>query len=138
MTILLYSPNLSGQVINEAKQETIIIYLSPIGTNATVGTGRARIDPLPWGFTISSIVLTVTTAPTGSAMIVDLNDDGVSMFSTRISIDAGETSSATAAAPYMLASSTIASGSILTVDIDQVGATVAGQRPQLTIVGVRA
>lgn len=57
---------------------------------------------------------------------VDLNDDGVSVFSTVLTIDSSEKISTTAATPAVISNPTIAADSLMTVDIDSIGATVAG------------
>ena len=68
----------------------------------------------------------VKTAPTGSVATFDLNEGGTSVLSTKITIDATEFNSETAAIPPVISDSTIAANAVLTVDIDGVGSTIAG------------
>lgn len=105
--------------------------------NAFVGTNLASIGYFPYDVIITDLVLSVDTAPTGSTLVVDLNKNGASILSTPISIDATETNSTTAAVPYVLSSATIAVGDKLSVDIDQIGATLPGVDVQLIINLVR-
>jgi hypothetical protein len=74
---------------------------------------------------ITGVLISVGTAPTGASILVDVNVNGTTIFTTQgnrpsIAI-AGFVS--TVAVPAV---TTIANGSYLTVDIDQIGSTVAG------------
>lgn len=78
---------------------------------------RARID---------EIRIHVGTAPTGANLIVDVNDDGTTIFTTqgnRPEITAGGTDD-TSGTPD--GGADIAKDSVLSIDIDQVGSTVPG------------
>lgn len=91
----------------------------------TVNFGATRI-PLPPG-TLKTVRLAVGTAPTGADIIVDVNKNGTTVFTdqtVRPKILAGQAVSALAGVPA--ATATLADGDYLTVDVDQVGATVAG------------
>lgn len=111
------------------------VYLQYDGLNAVADTDVNRFFLLN-DFYLENITLTMRVAPTGSAFVVDVNDDGTSILSTKLTIDAGETSSTTAV-PYVLTAdpTVIAAGSLLTFDVDQVGSTIAGSGSQLDIEG---
>ena len=126
----------SGGLTSQA--ESILLVLEPLDTDASAGTKKGLIPRFPYNLDNITLNLAVDTAPTGSTFIVDLNIDDTSILSTKISIDAGETDSSTATTPYVLTTTSIAEGAKVTVDIDQVGATVPGQNPVLTIEGVRS
>jgi hypothetical protein len=73
----------------------------------------------------------VGTAPTGAAILVDVNKNGTTIFTTqgnRPSIAAGGNASS-AAVPDV---TSLAAGDFLTVDVDQIGSTVAGS--DLTVI----
>lgn len=91
----------------------------------------------PFDFTIQTIILTLTTAPTGSNFIVNIKKNGVSIFNTLLSVDAGEKTSVTATTPYVLNTNIINQGDLLSFSVTQVGATVRGQYPVIVINGVR-
>ena len=76
--------------------------------------------------TLSAVSVNVVTAPTGSIATFDINEGGVSILSTKITIDAGEFTSETAATPPVISDSSIAANAIITVDIDGVGSTITG------------
>lgn len=106
---------------------------SATGTLAVAaGTHRLHNDTGAT-LTITSVRATVGTAPTGADLIVDLNLDGSTIFTTqsnRPTIAAG-TSTDLANAINVTA---WPSGSYLSVDIDQVGSTVAGSDLTVTVV----
>ncbi len=91
----------------------------------SVTTGALRL-PVEGAYTITGIRLMVGTAPTGTALLLDVNKNGTTIFTTqanRPTIAAGATSGGPGAAPNV---TSLAAGDYLTVDIDQVGSTVAG------------
>lgn len=83
--------------------------------------------------TVQSVKLAVDTAPTGADLIVDIHKNGTTMFTTqgnRPTIAATETSD-TSVAPDVVA---IAAGDKITLEIDQVGSTVAGANLAATVI----
>jgi hypothetical protein len=69
---------------------------------------------------------------------VDINEAGTSVLSTKLSIDAGETSSSTAATPPVISDSALANGAVISIDIDQIGSTVAGAGLKVTLYVTRS
>lgn len=75
--------------------------------------------------TFTMVELAIVTAPTGAAVLVDVNVDGTTIFSTQsnrptIAISGNEGNSTT------FNTATVADGHYITVNIDQVGSTVVG------------
>lgn len=105
-------------------------------TDLTSGTAKVTLR-IPYAMTITSISASVNTAPVGSTLVVDINENGTSILSTKLSIDAGEKTSTTAATPYVLSDTAIAADSEITIDIDQVGASTAGKGLKVIIIGTR-
>jgi hypothetical protein len=101
-----------------------IAQFSRSGTLSVVtGQGRFRF---PFAATILGATAAVGTAPTGASLIADVSKNGTTIFTTqanRPTIAAGANATTTEPAPDV---TTIAAGDYLTVDIDQVGSTVAG------------
>jgi hypothetical protein len=95
-------------------------------TSLTTGTSKLTFDMPNYATTLTGVSANVKTAPTGSTLIFDLNEGGTSVLSTKVSIDIGETNSETAAVPPVISDSAIAANATMTVDIDQVGSTIAG------------
>lgn len=120
---------------SSAVKKEIIVAASDETTALTTGTAKVTFRA-PEDMYLSAIHLprtSVTTAPVGANLNVDIDDDGVSIFSTVISIDDGEGTSTTAATPCVLTSSFIADDSKVTIDIAQVGSTTAGAGLKVTI-----
>ncbi len=65
----------------------------------------------------------VDTAPAGSALIIDINDDGSTIFSTNAEIDDAGTEED---GNHKFTQTEIAAGSDITLDVDQVGSGTAG------------
>lgn len=106
-------------------------------TALTTGTGKHTFR-MPYAFTVAETRANVTTAPTGDTLIVDINEGGASILSTKLSIDAGEKTSKTAATPAVMSDADLADDAEITVDIDQIGSSVAGAGLKILLLGQRA
>ena len=109
-------------------KEAIGFAVSDETTALTTGTGKIEFQ-MPYAFTVTEVVATVTTAPTTNAgFTVDINEGGVSILSTKITIDATEKTSRTATTPAVISDSSLADNAVITVDIDALssGGTEAG------------
>ena len=87
---------------------------------------------MPIACTLVKVSASVTTAPTGSTLIFDINKNGTSILSTKLSIDEDEKTSKTAI-PAVISDSAILNDSEMTIDIDQVGGAVAGAGAKIII-----
>lgn len=105
-------------------------------TDLTTGTAKATFR-MPYAMTLTEVRASVTTAPTGAALQIDINENGTTIFSTEPTIDAGEKTTATAATPSVLSDTALADDSEITVDIVQVGSTIAGAGLKVWLIGVR-
>lgn len=87
-----------------------------------VGGARYYVEQ---AMSISTVRVSVGTAPTGAAILVDVNKNGTTIYTTQANRPqiAVSTNTATGNSPNV---TTLAAGDYLTVDIDQVGSTVAG------------
>jgi hypothetical protein len=106
-------------------------------TAIVAGTNRVRFR-MPYAMNLTAVRVTMGTAPTGSTAIFDVRENGTTIFSTKPTIDAGEFSTVTAAVPSVLSDVTLADDAEITVNFDQVGATVAGAGVKLWLIGTRA
>lgn len=90
-------------------------------TAITVGTAKVTFR-VPYNFLISGVRASLTTAQSsGSIFTVDINKNGTSILSTKITIDNTEKTSKTAATAAVLSSSTFTDDDEITIDVDQVG-----------------
>lgn len=118
--------------------EVISIACSDETTDLTTGTAKATFR-MPFAMTLTEVRASVTTAPTGSTLIVDINEGGATIMTTnKLSIDATEKTSETAATAPGITDSALADDAEITVDIDQIGSTVAGTGLKIYLIGTRA
>ncbi|MDR7103001.1 hypothetical protein [Croceicoccus sp. BE223] len=116
--------------------ESIVIACSDETTALAAGTAKVTFR-MPYAFTLSAVRASVTTAPTGSVLTVDINEGGVSILSTKLTIDASEKTSTTAATAAVISDSSLADDAEMTIDIDGVGSTVAGAGLKVYLIGTR-
>lgn len=101
------------------------------GGALTVASGTFRYPIKGGTFNIDSVAAMVGTAPTGAALIVDVKKNGTTIFGTagnRPTVAAGANAATVGA--YSITS--VTTGDYLSVDIVQIGSTVAGS--DLTLV----
>lgn len=111
----------SGSTINLKPLSTMAIALGDEETPLAAAVGVVSFHA-PVGFTLTDVVAGLTTAQTsGTVVTFDINEGGVSILSTKITIDNTEDVSTTAATPPVLSDTVIAAGAKLTIDIDQIG-----------------
>jgi hypothetical protein len=107
-------------------------------TTALTTTGVKATFRMPCAMTLTGVRASVTTAPTGSTLIVNIKENGTTILSTLLSIDATEKTSTTAATPAVISDSALADDSEITIEITQIGSTVAGAGLKVTLLGTRA
>ena len=66
-----------------------------------------------------------------------MNEGGTSILSTKLTFDASEKTTTTAATPRVISDSSLADDAEITIDIDAVGSTVAGAGLKVTLIGTR-
>jgi len=113
---------------DHAHQRDSDVIVIPVGDESsalTTGTNRVRFR-MPFAATLLAVRANVNTAPTGSTLIVDVNEAGTSVLGTKLSIDASEFSSTTAASAATITDSSLADDAEISIDIDQIGGSVAG------------
>lgn len=124
-----------GQSASTGQVVVIPIAVSDETTALTTGTAKVTFR-MPFAMTLTAVRSSVTTAPTGSALVVDINEGGSTILSTKLSIDASEKTSTTAATPAVISDTALADDAEITIDIDQVGSTVAGAGLKVYLIGM--
>ena len=114
--------------------QSLIVACSDETTALTTGNAKATLR-MPYAFTLTAVRASVTTAPVGSTLTVDINEAGSTILSTKITIDASEKTSTTAATPPVISDTSLADDAQMTVDIDQVGSSTAGAGLKVTLIG---
>ena len=90
---------------------------------------------MPFAMTLSSVRASLTSASTSGTPTVDINESGVSILSTKLTIDVNEKTSVTAAVPAVISDTSLAFDAEITVDIDVAGANAAGLK--VWLIGTR-
>jgi len=116
--------------------QAIIIAVGDETSDLTTGTNKVRFR-MPYPFTLSEVRANVNTAPTGANIVVDINESGSSILSTKLSIDATESTSTTAATPAVISDAALADDAEMSIDIDQVGSTIAGAGLKVALIGTK-
>lgn len=117
--------------------ESFIIACSDETTALTTGTAKVTFR-MPYAFTVSAVRASVTTAPTGGTLLtVDINENGTTILSTKLTFDASEKTTTTAVTPAVISDTSLADDAEITIDIDAVGSTIAGAGLKVYIIGSR-
>lgn len=116
--------------------ESLVIACSDETTAISTGTAKVTFR-MPYAFTLTAVRASVTTAPTGSTIIIDINEAGSTILSTKLSIDASEKTSTTAASAAVISDTSLADDAEITIDFDQVGSTIAGAGVKVYLIGSR-
>lgn len=115
----------------------IVVAVSDETTALTTGTAKTTFR-MPFAMNVDEVRASVSTAPTDAALIVDINETAASILSTEISIDSGQKTSTTSGTPPVISDASLADDAEITIDIDQVGSTIAGAGLKVYIIGTRA
>lgn len=118
------------------QREAMEIAISDETSDLTSGTTKIT-KRMPYRMLITSAKASVTNAPVGTALIIDVNRNGTSIFSKKLYIDSNEETTATASTTSVLASgqSTLQDDDVITIDIDQIGSTTAGVGAKVYLIG---
>lgn len=118
--------------------ESLIIPCSDESTALTTGTAKITFR-MPYAFTVTAVRASLTVAgSTSGTTTVDINEGGTSILSTKLTINAGELTSTTAATAPVISDSALADDAEITIDVDAIttGATEAGLK--VTLIGTQA
>lgn len=120
----LQTPSRAPGFVYQADVSRVATQFTSGAISTATGTYRWYNDtdrPL----TIAAVRASAGTAPTGSSLIVDVNIDGTTAYTTQANRPAIAVSTNTIAATLPDVTS-VAAGSYLSFDVDQVGSSVAG------------
>lgn len=93
--------------------------------NLVTATGVMRWY-IPQNATITGVYASVNTAPTGAAILVDVNLNGTTIFTTQANRPTIAVSGFYSGVVTSMNVTAVTAGQYLTVDVDQVGSTIAG------------
>lgn len=133
----LYIYKASGWVVvvtGGAAIPTMMIAVSDETTDLVTGINKITFRATQ-AMTLLEIRANCATAPTGSKIIVDINVNGSSILSTKLTIDAGEKTSVIADVAAVISDASIVDDDEITIDVDQIGSVIAGAGLKVTLIG---
>lgn len=102
-------------------KQAIGIACSDETTALTTGTAKATFR-IPYPFTLTEVRSNLGVAQaSGSIFTVDINENGSSILSTKLTINNGSKTSVGATTPAVISDASLADDAEITIDIDQVG-----------------
>jgi hypothetical protein len=117
-----------------AVESVITLVVSDETTALTTGAGKMTVRT-PFAMTLTAVRASVSAAPTGSLLTVDINEAGTSILSTKLTIDDSEKTSTTATAAVVISDPELSDDAEVSVDIDTVGSTFAGAGLKVYLIG---
>lgn len=115
--------------------EALIVAVGDETTAITAGTGKVTFR-MPFAMTLTAVRASLTTASSSGTPTFDINEGGVSILSTKLTIDANEKTSTTAATAAVISDAALADDAEITIDVDVAGTGAAGAKVYL--IGTRA
>lgn len=107
--------------------ETIMIALGDETTALSTGTAVVKFR-MPYAFKVLKVKASLTTVSSSGLPAFDINEGGVSILSTTLTIDANEKTSKTATTPVVISDSVLADDAEISIDIDTAGTGAAGAK----------
>jgi hypothetical protein len=113
---------------------TLGLAVSDETTSLTTGNGKITFR-MPHSMTLTEVRANLNTASSSGIPTVDINEGGVTILSTKLTIDANEKTSITAATPPVISDASLADDAEITVDIDVAGTGAKGLK--IWLIGTR-
>lgn len=114
-------------------KSTVLVYEFALSDETTaITTGAAKVTwRAPYAMTVTAVRASLSTASSSGIPTVDINDSGTTILSTKLTIDANEKTSTTAAAAAVISDAAIADDAEVTFDIDVSGTGAAGLKVRI-------
>lgn len=108
------------------------IAISVVSESTTVTTGTAkRTFRMPYALTLTSVRASLSTVSSSGTPTVDINEGGSTILSTKLTIDANEYTSTTAATAAVISDTALADDAEITIDVDVAGTGAKGLKVYL-------
>ncbi len=122
------------QVAPGAQLQSFVIPASDETTDLTTGDAQVTFR-MPYAFTLTKVKASVTSAPTGAVITINIRESGVDVLSTPITIDANELTSESAVTPPVITDPNLADDSEIKIDLDTVGSVTPGKGLKVVLIG---
>jgi len=126
------SVNTAPASVAPTNVKVIQVACSDETTALTTGTSKVKFR-MPYAMTLTAVRASLSTTSSSGIPAIDINESGASIFSTTLTIDAGEKTSTTAATPAVISDANLADDAEITVDIDTAGTGATGLK--ITLIG---
>lgn len=120
--------------MTDLRAEVIVVAVSDETTSITTGTAKVTFR-MPFAMTLTAVRASLSTASSSGNPAIDINESGVSIFSTTLTIDANEKTSTTAATAAVISDTSLADDAEMTIDIDTAGTGAKGLK--VALIGYR-
>lgn len=103
--------------------------LPPVTVSGVLAVGGSQAlfyNDTGVSLTLRSVRASVSTAPTGASILVDININGVTIFTTQANRPAIAAAGTTSGAVTAINVATIPAGAVLSIDVDQIGSGTPG------------
>ncbi len=115
----------SSGVLSAYNNPVIWVAMSDETTVITTGTAKVTVRA-PYAFTVTGVRASVNTVSSSGLPTVDINEAGTTILSTKLTIDASEFTSVSAATPAVVSDTAIADDAEITFDVDVAGTGAKG------------
>jgi hypothetical protein len=111
------------------------VAVSDESTAITTGTAKVTFR-MPFAMVVTAVRASLTVVSSSGIPTVDINEGGTTILSTKLTIDASELTSQTAATPAVISDPNLADDAEITIDIDTAGTGAKGLK--VWLIGTRA
>lgn len=126
------TPNAALEISTTTIRVLECIGISVVSESTTLTTGTAkRTFRMPFAFTVTSVRASVSTVSSSGLPTVDINEGGTTILSTKLTIDASEYTSTTAATAAVISDASLADDAEITIDVDVAGTGAKGLKVYL-------
>lgn len=124
----------AAKLAADAVTEVLVIPISDEITAITSGTAKVTFR-MPFAMTLTGVRASLTAASSSGTPTFDINENGSSILSTKLTIDQSEKTSTTAATPAVISDSSLADDAEMTIDVDVAGTGAKGAK--IYLIGYR-
>jgi len=125
----------AGNDYNLLKPTEALMYAIGDEDTAITTTGTKLTVRMPYAFTVTDVRASLTTTSSSGIPTFDINEGGTTILSTKLTVDAGEKTSTTAAVPAVVSDAALADDAEITFDVDVTGTDATGAK--ITLIGYR-
>lgn len=129
--IIVVQPGGGGGGAENIIIQSFVVAASDETTNLSTGTAKATFR-IPYAFTLTAVRASLSTASSSGLVVVDITKNGASIMGTnKLSIDATERTSVTAATPPNLIDTNLTDDAEISVNITSAGTGAKGLKISL-------